>query len=147
MNESCAIRRMEERDRERVKEMMRVFYASDAVLSDGSEEIFDADIDNCVGSSPFLEGFVFERAGELLGYGMIAKSFSTEFGRPCVWIEDLYLKPASREQGRGSAALAAIRELHPEALLRLEVERENSRAVHVYRKSGFGELPYLEMLR
>ena len=68
-------------------------------------------------------------------------------GKPCVWIEDLYLQPAYREQGLGSEALEAIRELHPEALLRLEVERENGRAVHVYRKSGFGELPYLEMLR
>ena len=135
------------RHREEVLEMMRVFYASPAVATDGSEEIFRADFDACVGPNPYLEGYVLTENGETLGYTMLARSFSTEFGKHCVWIEDLYLKPASREQGRGSAALAAIRELHPEALLRLEVERENSRAVHVYRKSGFGELPYLEMLR
>ena len=145
MNESCAIRRMEERDRERVKEMMRVFYASDAVLSDGSEEIFDADIDNCVGGSPFLEGFVFERAGELLGYGMIAKSFSTEFGRPCVWIEDLYVREPYRGEGIGSRFLDHVEKTCPGAVKRLEVEAENERAVHVYRKHGFDVLPYLEM--
>ena len=36
------IRGMEEKDRSRVLEMMRVFYASPAVLSNGSQEIFEA---------------------------------------------------------------------------------------------------------
>ena len=138
---------MREEHREEVLAMMRVFYASPAVSTNGSEEIFRADVDACLSDDPCLEGFVLTENGYLLGYTMLARSFSTEFGKRCVWIEDLYLKPEYRGQGRGSAALEAIRRLHPEALLRLEVERENSRAVHVYRKSGFGELPYLEMLR
>ena len=138
---------MREEHREEVLAMMRVFYASPAVSTNGSEEIFRADVDACLSVDPYLEGYVLTENGRLLGYTMLARSFSTEFGKHCVWIEDLYLKPEHREKGRGSAALEAIRKLHPEALLRLEVERENSRAVHVYRKSGFGELPYLEMLR
>ena len=138
---------MREEHREEVTAMMRVFYASPAVSTNGSAEIFRADIDACLGDSPYLEGYVLTEDKRLLGYAMLAKSFSTEFGKPCIWIEDLYLKPEYREQGLGSEALEAIRELHPEALLRLEVERENSRAVHVYRKCGYGELPYLEMLR
>lgn len=138
---------MREEHREEVLAMMRVFYASPAVSTNGSEEIFRADVDACLSDDPYLEGYVLTENGRLLGYTMLARSFSTEFGKHCVWIEDLYLKPEYREKGRGSAALEAIRKLHPEALLRLEVERENSRAVHVYRKSGFGELPYLEMLR
>lgn len=138
---------MREEHREEVLAMMRVFYASPAVSTNGSEEIFRADVDACLSGDPYLEGYVLTENGRLLGYTMLARSFSTEFGKHCVWIEDLYLKPEYREKGRGSAALEAIRKLHPEALLRLEVERENSRAVHVYRKSGFGELPYLEMLR
>lgn len=138
---------MREEHREEVLAMMRVFYASPAVSTNGSEEIFRADVDACLSVDPYLEGYVLTENGRLLGYTMLARSFSTEFGKHCVWIEDLYLKPEYREKGRGSAALEAIRKLHPETLLRLEVERENSRAVHVYRKSGFGELPYLEMLR
>ena len=138
---------MREEHREEVLAMMRVFYASPAVSTNGSEEIFRADVDACLSGDPYLEGYVLTENGRLLGYTMLARSFSTEFGKHCVWIEDLYLEPEYREKGRGSAALEAIRKLHPEALLRLEVERENSRAVHVYRKSGFGELPYLEMLR
>ena len=138
---------MREEHREEVLAMMRVFYASPAVSTNGSEDIFRADVDACLSVDPYLEGYVLTENGRLLGYTMLARSFSTEFGKHCVWIEDLYLKPEYREKGRGSAALEAIRKLHPEALLRLEVERENSRAVHVYRKSGFGELLYLEMLR
>ena len=29
--------------------------------------------------------------------------------------------------------------------MRLEVEAENRRAMHVYRKNGFEEMPYIEM--
>ena len=39
------IRDMSAKDKNSVLEMMRVFYASPAVLSNGSEEIFAADID------------------------------------------------------------------------------------------------------
>ena len=34
-----------------------------------------------------------------------------------------------------------------EAILRLEVEEENERAIHAYRKCGFEVLPYMEMKR
>ena len=139
------IRYMKEADREQVIEMMRVFYASPAVLSNGSDEIFRADFDACVGDSPYLEGYILEGADGIQGYAMAAKSFSTEFGKPCVWIEDLYIKDAYRGMGLGSAMLRFIEEQFPNALLRLEVEAENERAVHVYQKSGFEILPYMEM--
>ena len=77
---------MTKADAPAVLEMMRVFYASPAVLSNGSEEIFQADVENCVNDCPFLEGYIFEEAGMIQGYGMVAKSFSTEFGKPCIWI-------------------------------------------------------------
>lgn len=139
------IRIMEEKDRRAVLEMMRVFYASPAVLSNGSEAIFEADIDNCVGKSPYLEGYIFENAGEIQGYAMVAKSYSTEFGKPCLWIEDIYVKEPYRGLGIGSQFLGYIGEKHPDCVLRLEVEAENERAVHVYEKCGFAEIPYMEM--
>ena len=125
--------------------MMRTFYASDAVFTNGSEEIFRTDVQACVSENPFLEGFVFINEGNAVGYAMIAKSFSTEFGRPCVWIEDLYLTEPFRGQGAGSRFFAYLESRFPEAILRLEVEEENHRAVTVYRKNGFDVLPYMEM--
>ena len=139
------IRPMEERDRAEVLLMMREFYASPAVLSNGSEEIFASDIDACVGNSPYLEGYIFEMDGTVMGYAMVAKSFSTEYGRTCIWIEDLFVKDAYRGLGLGSRFLSWIGEQYPKALLRLEVEEENERALRVYRKCGFEVLPYMEM--
>ena len=139
------IRLMQEKDKNSILDMMRVFYASPAVLSNGSEEIFCADIDNCIGNSPYLEGYVFENDNELLGYGMIAKSFSTEFGKPCIWIEDLYIKPEFRGKGIGSAFFSHVEKKYPNHVYRLEVEEENERAICVYKKNGFEVLPYMEM--
>ena len=130
---------------EAVAQMMKTFYASPAVLTNGSEEIFQKDIESCVSENPYLEGFVFTKEGSAVGYGMIAKSFSTEYGRPCVWIEDLYLMPEYRGQGVGSRFFAMLEKQYPGCILRLEVEEENERAVHVYRKNGFDVMPYMEM--
>lgn len=142
---STTIRKMTEDDRESVLEMMRVFYASPAVLSNGSEEIFSRDIDSCVNPCPYLEGYLFQDGGAVQGYAMVAKSFSTEFGRPCIWIEDLYIKPDHRGLGIGSRFFRFLEETYPNTVLRLEVEEENFRAVRVYEKCGFDPLPYMEM--
>lgn len=139
------IREMEEKDRNQVLEMMRVFYASPAVWSNGSEEIFEADLAACISDSPFLEGYIFENAQDIQGYAMVAKSFSTEFGKPCVWIEDIYVKDAYRGLGIGSRFLKFIESKYPNAILRLEVEAENERAVNVYQKCGYEVIPYMEM--
>lgn len=143
--DNIIIRAMQENDRNEVIEMMRVFYASPAVFSNGSYEIFTSDFDNCIGNSPYLEGFIFEISDTVQGYAMLAKSFSTEFGKPCIWIEDIYIKDAFRNCGIGSRFFKFIEEKYPDVIFRLEVEEENKCAVHVYRKSGFDELPYMEM--
>ena len=140
-----SIREMKEGDREAVLAMMRVFYSSPAVHTNGSEESFSADFEACVGESPYLDGYIFEEDGAVCGYAMTAKSFSTEFGKPCIWIEDLYLAEEYRGRGIGSSFFAFIEEKHPEAVFRLEVEEENGCAVHVYRKCGYEVLPYMEM--
>ena len=88
---------------------------------------------------------MFEENGQIQGYAMAAKSFSTEFGRPCIWGEDLYIKEDFRGTGIGSLFLEFIEKKYPEAVLRLEVEEENGRAVKVYEKNGFNVLPYMEM--
>ena len=78
---------------------------------------------------------------------MIAKSFSTEFGKPCIWIEDLYIKDRYRRLGIGSLLMDFITTKYADTLFRLEVEEENERAVKVYEKCGFTVLPYMEMKR
>lgn len=141
------IRQIEEKDRQQILEMMRVFYASEAVFSNGSEEIFNTDITNCISENPYIEGYVFENGDSIQGYAMLAKSFSTEFGKPCVWIEDIYIKDEYRGLGIGSLFFRFIEENYPHSLFRLEVEAENERAIHVYKKCGYDFLPYMEMMK
>ena len=139
------IRKITEADSKAVFEMMRVFYSSAAVYTNGSDEIFKNDIENCLRDNPYLEGYVFESTGSVIGYAMAAKSFSTEFGKRCIWIEDLYIKEEYRGYGIGKTFLDFIEARYADAILRLEVEEENERAVNLYKGCGFTTLPYMEM--
>lgn len=141
------IRTMQQKDKSAVLQMMEVFYHSPAVSTNGSAEIFRSDVENCLNDSPYLEGYVFDDGTTPMGYAMLAKSFSTEFGKPCIWIEDLYIRPDFRGMGIGQQFLQFVTEQYPNAVIRLEVEEENERAVYVYKKGGFEPLPYMEMIR
>lgn len=142
---NASIRLMNEGDREEVLSMMKTFYASPAVSTNGSYEIFTSDFDACVGENPNLFGYLILVDDAIAGYGMVAKSFSTEFGRPCLWIEDLYLKEDYRGQGLGKVFFAFLEKEYPDMLFRLELEEENAPAKRLYTACGFTELPYLEM--
>ena len=139
------IRPMEIGDKKQNIDMMREFYLSPALITNGSEEIFNANVDNCIGNSQYVEGYVFCDGDTILGYAMIAKSFSTEFGKHCIWIEDLYIKEQYRKQGIGSSFFKFIEEKYEGCLFRLEVEKGNEKAINTYKKADFTELPYLEM--
>ena len=139
------IRAITAADEAAVLSLMREFYSSPAVFTDGSEEIFLADIKACLTDSPYIEGYVFAKGNAVKGYAMLAKSFSTEFGKRCIWIEDLYLKEEYRGEGIGSSFFSFLEKKYPDTIMRLEVEEENKRAVAVYQKNGYETLPYMEM--
>ena len=140
------IRKIQPGDAAEVIKMMEVFYASDALDSNGSPEIFAANVENSLGDCPYLECYVFEENGVLQGYSMLAKGYATEFGKNCIWIEDLYLKPEFRGQGIGSSFFPFVQKLYPGHAIRLEAEPGNESAIAVYRRSGFETLPYLQLI-
>ena len=139
------IRDMMQGDEKTVLKMMREFYTSPAVYTNGSDEIFKSDIENCLSDNPYIEGYIIEDSGKIIGYAMIAKSFSTEFGKRCIWIEDLFLTDEARGCGIGKTFFDYITKKYDGAVFRLEVEAENERAVNLYERCGFTTLPYMEM--
>ncbi len=141
------IRKIEAKDKSAVMEMMRVFYSSDAVSTNGSFEIFENDVELCIKGDAYVEGYVFEESGILQGYAMLAKSYSTEFGKHCVWVEDIYIKPEFRGKGLAKSFFDLLDEKYPDYVIRLEVEDYNHRAVKVYKSAGFEILPYAEMIK
>lgn len=140
------IRKIIDADKEIVIDMMRRFYNSPAVITNGSEKIFAANVDACIKGSAYLEGYVFVVDEKVVGYGMIAKSFSTEFGDECIWIEDIFIEKIFRGKGFGTRFLNFVKEKYSDKNLGLEVEIDNVKAVAAYKKFGFKELPYLEMV-
>ena len=141
------IRLMKEQDKNEVIEMMTVFYASEAVSTNGSREIFESDFDNCINSCPYLEGYVFEENDNICGYAMVAKSFSTEFGKPCIWIEDLYIKEEYRHKKLGSLFFDFLKDNYKDTIQRLEVDKNNVFAIKAYKKNNFEEVDYLQFIR
>ena len=141
------IRLMKEQDKNEVIEMMTVFYASEAVSTNGSREIFESDFNNCINSCPYLEGYVFEENDNICGYAMVAKSFSTEFGKPCIWIEDLYIKEEYRHKKLGSLFFDFLKDNYKDTIQRLEVDKNNVFAIKAYKKNNFEEVDYLQFIR
>lgn len=145
--EKIEIRKMRACDADAVFGMMRVFYDSPAVLHKVSDAVLRRDIAACVEDGPYLEGYVFLSEGRPVGYSMIAKSFSTEYGGPCIWIEDLYIVPEYHGRGISSAFFSALeKEFAGKAVrYRLEVEEENGHAMRIYSKRGYRATPYVVM--
>ena len=54
-------RRMLAKDKQDVLQMMREFYSSQAVFTNGSEEIFKTDYELCVSNNPLLEGYIIDQ--------------------------------------------------------------------------------------
>ncbi len=97
--DNIIIRSMKEEDFSEVLEMMKVFYASPALLSDPSEDVMKRDIADCLGDNPFIECFVFENnTGVIMGYSMIAHSYSTECGGNCVGLRTYILSRITEER-------------------------------------------------
>lgn len=147
------VRPMVEEDFDEVLEMMKLFYASPAVLHKASEDVLRQDIRDCIGDMPYVEGYVFAGAGgcsgDVAGYAMVAKGYSTEYGGLCLWVEDIYIKPAYRHRGIGSLFFSWLEKKYEGRAVRfrLEVEEENRAAVEAYRKNGYQILPYMEMTK
>ena len=123
--------------------MMRVFYDSPAVLHTSSDQVLKNDIDACIGDNPYLDGYVFMEDNQITGYAMVSKSFTTEYGGLCGWIEDLYIKPEYRRQGISREFFKTLPSLHPDIVrFKLEVEPENERAITTYKSCSYSLLPY-----
>lgn len=141
-----AIRKMQRGDEKFVIDLMREFFNSPATITNGSEKIFAANVENCLDDSICAEGFVFVDGGKIVGYAITAKSYSTEFGGECIWLEDIFIAEEYRGRGLGSKFIRRVKELYPEKILRLEAEADDTRLLNFYKRFGFKELPYMEMV-
>lgn len=60
--------------------------------------------------SPVAGSLVAESNGDIVGYAIYFRSFSTFVGKPGFWLEDLYVTPEMRGKGIGRALLRRLAE-------------------------------------
>lgn len=134
-------------DRELYLQMSRAFYRSDAVLHPVPDEYLIRAFEEMMRSEAYMTGLIFELDGRPAGYALLCKTYSQEAGGLAVWVDEVYVRPEFQGRGLGSALFEALPELVPAARYRLEIEPDNVRAEKLYRRMGFEELPYKQMVR
>ena len=124
-------------DLDRVVEMMAQLYAHDSAFDAGRARRATEGLL----AEPESGGvWMIELDGAAAGYVALVLGYSLEFGGRFGLLDELYVIEGCRGSGAGGEALAfAERQCRArgwQALL-LEVERENHRAIALYRRSGF----------
>lgn len=142
------IRYMKPADRDEFIKMANEFYCMPAVLHSVPEENFRHTFEMIMEQSPYAAGMVAEQDGKIAGYSLLALTYSNEVGGLVVWIEELFIKPEYRSSGIGKEFFSFIRrEFDQKAKrYRLEVTKDNTRAVKLYRALGYEPLEYLQMI-
>lgn len=130
-----------------VFKMTKDFYSSDAV----DHEIPDINIKNTINNAltdgNLFDGYVFSENNEIIGFAYVTQYFETEVGGMCVMILDLYIKENFRRHGYGTAFFEFVFEKYKSAKrFRLEVAKDNIRAIGAYKKLGFKDLSYNQMV-
>jgi GNAT superfamily N-acetyltransferase len=86
-----------------VRELAEYEREPDAVVA--TEELLTAAL---FGPGSVASAHVAESGGEVVGFALWYVTFSTWTGRPGLWLEDLYVRPAARGTGLGKALLQTL---------------------------------------
>lgn len=118
------------------------FYSSPAVLHSIPQSYIENTAKAVLDGSPLADIYIFEKNGEICGYGLLAFTHSQEAGGLACWLEEIYVCPSLRGEGVGGAFLEFIKKTVPAARYRLEVEPDNVRVKALYHRHGFCEMGY-----
>ncbi len=140
------IRKLTAQDRADFVAMSEEFYASPAVEHDIPREFHLNAFDEMMRSDAYLEGYLLLDGDRAAGFALLQKTYSREAGGMCLWIDEIYLRPAFRGKGLAKEFFAFAETLGVPRL-RLEVEPENERAESLYLRLGFRHLPYRSMIK
>lgn len=97
-------------------------------------------------SDTYTKAYILEWEGEVAGYALLAKSFFWEARGLIFWVEELYILPRFRSKGLGKSFFDFLdnNSNFKPWQIRLEVTRENSRAISLYKELGFKILDYIQ---
>lgn len=99
---------------------------------------------------PAIEALVAEREGRVVGYALYFHNFSTFLCRRGLYLEDLYVQPALRGSGLGTALLRRVAAIAVErqcGRFEWSVLDWNQTAIDFYTKMGATVLPDWRIVR
>lgn len=143
---SMIIREINETDRQEYLKMSAEFYSSPAVLHDIPANYRENAFEE------YLRGvhakcFIFEEEGKVAGYGIVTFVYIRESGGLCTFFDELYVREQFRSRGFGRQFFDFVFDNFPAPMSLLEVEKENVRAISLYKRLGFSPREYILMQR
>ncbi|MEB3310874.1 MAG: GNAT family N-acetyltransferase [Snowella sp.] len=96
------------------------------------------------GERPCVEAIAADVDGEVIGFALFFTNYSTFLTKPGIYLEDLFVLPAYRQQGIGKALLSHLIELAKErgaGRVEWSVLDWNLPAIKFYQKMGATVLP------
>lgn len=142
------IEKMKAEEKEAIMHLVVGFYHSPAVSHAVSRETLEATFDAAVAGDQGLDGYAFMEDDTVVGFAYVTQYFACEVGGKCVVLEELCLDEKTRGKGYGTRFFRFFFENYAYAKrFRLEVSKDNSRVVALYRKLGFEFLDYGQMVR
>lgn len=141
------IRKIELEDKDIFLKMSKEFYSSEAVLHTVDEQNFVNTFNELINRDTYTECFIIESQDKVAGYCLISKTYSQEVGGMVLLIEELLILDGFRSLGIGKKVFEYLFERYSEyKRFRLEVDFGNEKATKLYKKLGFEELNYLQMV-
>jgi ribosomal protein S18 acetylase RimI-like enzyme len=93
--------------------------------------------------------WLIEQHGSAIGHAVVTYGYDLEFGGRDSYLTELWIDPAARNHGAGTAALAMLeRELRARDIRALHLGvRPDNPAIRLYERAGFERAPRLLMTR
>lgn len=131
---------------DKVLEMSKIFYSSDALDHEVPMDIISDNINVAVSDNDMLTGYVFREGDEIVGFSYVTCYYETEVGGVCAQILDLYIDEKYRGRGFATQYFNFLFDKYSYAKrFRLEVVKDNEKAINVYKRMGFKEISYGQM--
>jgi GNAT superfamily N-acetyltransferase len=80
-----------------------------AAIGDPASPISESDlIRDGFGPERWFDGLIAEIPNQLIGYALMSRAFEAHTGKKRLWLGDLYVRPAARRGGAGTALMMTI---------------------------------------
>ena len=142
------IRDFVEQDRQDFINMCTSFYSSGAALKPISQNAMSNTFNEIMNISPYLRGLIIEYDSFVAGYVNLSFTYSNECNGFVVLIEEIYVEPKFQRKGLGSFALKWVLEEYKYKAVRYRLEacNNNQDAIKLYKRLGFKNLEYKQMI-